>query len=169
MRPIAALGVVIALLGLEPETALADFRVTIDACQAVRRLAAPQGTDLLASRCGQRFSSRDPFIAIVTRIRDIVQTSRVDADVQIFDPSQTFVEGYKLRVDVEPEGREIWDVAILPIAASASDLTAQMPDFRADIIEVKGGRPLKERLGTWTVRVTVNRQSYPFSFTLEGP
>ncbi|MBI3998740.1 MAG: hypothetical protein HY355_06870 [Armatimonadetes bacterium] len=169
LRPVAVAGAIIAALLLNPHVAVADIRVTIDACKSVRRLATPAGTDLLTTQCGRRFSPRDPYIAIVTRIKDVTQPQGIEAIVQILDPSQAVVEGYRLGLTAEPDsGGEIWDVAILPIAASARDLALQLTDFRADIVQVQSGRPLRERLGTWTVRVTVNRQLYPFTFTLEG-
>lgn len=167
---VGVLGGVIVLLAFQSQTALADVVVTLDACKSIRRITAPQSDELLSSQCGRRFSSRDPYIAIVTRVRDVVQIPRLDAVVEIHDPDQTLVASYRYGEDVDPDRRfEIWDVAILPIATSPGDLAAQLPNLQEDIVPMRSGRPFKERLGTWTVRVTVNRQSYPFSFTLEGP
>lgn len=165
-----ALGIMLALLGVPSRTALADFRVNIEACKSIRRVVAPGGPVLLAAQCGQRFSSNDPFIAIVTRVRDVIQIPRVDAVLQILDPSQSVVETYRWGQDVDPSGGfEFGDVAVLPMSTNAGDLARQLSDFQKDIIQVKEGRPLRERLGTWTVKATVNRQPYSLSFTLEGP
>lgn len=167
---VGVFGVILVLLAIQSQTAVAQIVVTLDTCKSVRRVAAPQSDELLSSQCGRRFSSRDPYIAIVTRVRDVVQIPRLDAVVQIFDPDQTLVASYRWGEDVDPDRRfEIWDVAILPIATSPGDLAAQLPNLQEDIVPVRSGRAFRERLGTWTVRVTVNRQSYPFSFTLEGP
>jgi len=169
LRPVGIVGTIFVALVLHSQTALADIVTTLDSCRSVRRVTAPQSDELLTFQCGRRFSARDPYIAVVTRVRDVEQIPRVDAAVQIYDPDQTVVETYRWAQDVELTRRlDLWHVAILPIASSPSDLAAQLPNLREDIVQVKSGRAFRERLGTWTVRVTVNRQSHSLTFTLES-
>ncbi|MGH7433722.1 MAG: hypothetical protein ACREJL_08230, partial [Candidatus Methylomirabilales bacterium] len=125
---------------------------------------------LLTIRCGRTFSSRDPYVAIVTRVRDVVQIPRIDGVVQIYDPDQALVESYRWGQDIQglTTVYEFWDIAILPIATASGELAAQLPDFQKDIVRVKNGRAFKDRLGTWTVRVTVNRQPYSLTFMLDS-
>ncbi|MGH2375005.1 MAG: hypothetical protein ACRDIC_16260, partial [bacterium] len=106
----------------------------------------------------------------VTRVRDVVQIPRIDGVVQIYDPDQALVESYRWGQDIQglTTVYEFWDVAILPMATASGELAAQLPDFQKDIVRVKNGRAVRDRLGTWTVRVTVNRQSYSLTFMLDS-
>lgn len=167
---VGVLGVILVLFALQPKTALADVVISLDACKSVRWIAVPQGRELLTVRCGRTFSSRDPYIAIVTRVRDVVQIPRIDGVVQIYDPDQALVESYQWGQDIQglTTVYEFWDVAVLPIATASRELASQLPDFQKDIVQVKNGRAFKDRLGTWTVRVTVNRQTHSLTFMLES-
>ncbi len=164
---VGVLGAVLVPLALQSQVALADLVITLDACKSVRRIATPQGDELLSSQCGRSFSSRDPYVAIVTTVRDVEQIPRVDAAIEIYDPDQALVQSYRWGQDVEPTRRlELWAVAILPLATSPGDLAAQLPNLREEIVQVRSGRTFRERLGTWTIRVIVNRQPHFLTFTL---
>ncbi|MGH2374528.1 MAG: hypothetical protein ACRDIC_13810, partial [bacterium] len=101
LRSVVVLGVILVLFALQPKMALADIVVTLDACKSVRWIAVPQGRELLTVRCGRTFSSRDPYVALVTRVRDVVQIPRIDGVVQIYDPDQALVESYRWGQDIQ--------------------------------------------------------------------
>jgi hypothetical protein len=152
-------GAVLALT-LTPTSSTAQFAVVLNACKKLILLTRDRGPtvgDPIAIReCGTRFSAQDAYVALVIRLRQVVDPMEVG--MQLLDPSGTSLWAARTQVDVEPgSGYDTyWIYVILPLAAELRALVAEDPRLALSALSFPG-RPARERPGEWTLRVSINR------------
>jgi hypothetical protein len=141
----------------------------IELCKKLESRGHVYGSELVTSQCVSRFTTADPYVAIIVHLRNF--TDSMDVGVELLDPAQTSVWSatYPIRVQAGYGYSDYWIWRVLPIAADEAALAAENPQLAAARLRIEG-RPAKERLGEWTVRMRINN-GWPLTrkFTLAAP
>jgi hypothetical protein len=160
----------VSLLGLGQTTGHAQATtVELSACKKIipQRGFSPGFTDSLTTReCGNRFTAADPYVAILITLRLIRES--LDIGFQLLDPSEAPLWAGRAQVTVEAGYyyENYWLYAVLPVAADLRALAAENAQLAAAALRFPG-RPARERLGEWTLRVSINRgRPHVLKFTL---
>jgi hypothetical protein len=123
----------------------------------------------LTRDCGTKFTTNDAYVAVLIRL------TRIDNDtplsVELLDPDQAAVWTSRRTITVEAGYYfpDWWMWTVLGVAADAAAVASESVALASVMIRVEG-KPVKERLGEWTLRVRVrNGPSQSFKFTLQAP
>jgi hypothetical protein len=118
--------------------------------------------------CGNKFTTADRYVGIIVRLGQFDED--LDLAVELLDPDQTSVWTYARTFQVPP-GRyypDFWMYRVLPVTADESALASENLNFPSAMIRVDG-KPVKERIGDWTLRIRVRRNPpVAFKFTLQA-
>lgn len=129
----------------------------------------PKGGGILDTReCGTKFVSTDAYVAIVIYLGRV--NDSIDVAFELLDPDQTTVwtvsDTIRLEAGYYYPNWRTW--RLLAVAADAAVLAAENIALPAGMIKVEG-KPVKERLGEWTVRIRLRRAPPLFyKFTLQA-
>jgi hypothetical protein len=117
---------------------------------------------------GNKFTTADRYVGIIVRLGQFDED--LDLAVELLDPDQTSVWTYARTFQVPP-GRyypDFWMYRVLPVTADESALASENLNFPSAMIRVDG-KPVKERIGDWTLRIRVRRNPpVAFKFTLQA-
>ena len=153
------IGAVIALLVLAvwaPRAAEAQsFSVVV--CGKVEARQVTAGSQLVYSQCGDRFTTAQPYVAVIVELTNV--RGRTVVAVELQDPEQNAVWTFTQAI-VPPEGqdiiyRKVWYWGVLPLGAEPRALIAADPSFLFHLL-TPTGKPVRERLGEWTFRLSLN-------------
>ncbi|MGH2453654.1 MAG: hypothetical protein ACRDF5_07805 [bacterium] len=158
------------LVALAAPVAQGQAIMSVHACRRLDVRQVPQGTQVTYLQCGTQFTAADPYIAVVAHLRQI--RSRTVVVVELLDPDQAVV--WTRRGAIEPpEGSDIyysdlWLYGLLPLSIDPVRLVAENPAFAFGLIR-PSGRPVRDRVGEWTLRAVLNNGSaMALKFTLQA-
>lgn len=123
----------------------------------VRRGVSPGMSDsLIPQECGSRFTTQDPYVALIITFRFLSDT--MDVGIQLLDPSESALWATRTEIRVQPDTvyESYWIYAVLPVAADLRALAEENLQLALGALRFPG-RPARERLGEWVLRVSVNR------------
>lgn len=114
------------------------------------------GDRLNVSECGTRFSAQDRYVALLVTVRWVRDPT--DIGIQLLDPSESVLWAQRSRVNPPPDTvyESYWIFGVLPLAADLRSLAHEHVTLAASAIQFPG-RPARERPGTWSLRVSLNR------------
>lgn len=98
--------------------------------------------------------------------------SRIAVIVELLDPEQNVV-WTRTGTLAPPEGQDIiysdvWLWGLLPLSADSGRLVVENPRFALGVIRTSG-RPLRDRIGEWTLRAVLNNgPASVLKFTLQA-
>ena len=153
------IGAVIALLVLAvwaPRAAEAQsFSVVV--CGKVEARQVTAGSQLVYSQCGDRFTTAQPYVAVIVELTNV--RGRTVVAVELQDPEQNAVWTFTQAI-APPEGqdiiyRKVWYWGVLPLGAEPRALIAADPSLLFHLL-TPTGKPVRERLGEWTFRLSLN-------------
>ncbi|MGH7404823.1 MAG: hypothetical protein ACREJA_02955 [Candidatus Methylomirabilales bacterium] len=142
-----------------PQAALAQA-ITVQICKQVEIRQVQAGSQIYYRQCGDRFTTADAYIVLMVHLQGVRQRTRVE--VELLDPEQAKVWDVNEMVtpptDQDIYYSDLWLFRILPLATDLASLFSQNPQlaFRALLVT---GKPARERLGEWTLRVRINNGS----------
>jgi len=151
--PVAVAAALIVLLQLAAD---AQARLSLSACKKAISRDTVYGSEWVPRDCGNRFTTQDPYIALVILVEEVREGQTVVA-VQLLDPEQTSILASRPTLTVDP-GRIISYsfLLVLPVAADTEALARENRRLVNAMIPVRG-KPVRERLGEWTLSVGLNR------------
>ena len=169
MRGIVALFLgVMAIAILEPPGVEAQISLDLVACRKIEPGTQAFFFDLRYSQCGNRFTSKDPYVGLVAHLRNVDEHTRVT--VEVFDPGQASV--WKRDQTFAPTAGSyypnLWVWVVLPVAAGIDGLATENVRLTASVIRLTD-KPAPERLGEWTLRAQADRAGpRTLKFTLQA-
>ncbi|MDR7549678.1 MAG: hypothetical protein QN131_07060 [Armatimonadota bacterium] len=153
LSPMAVAGGLVVLLQLAAD---AQARMSLSACTKAFSRGAVYGSELATRECGNRFTTQDPYVALVIHLENVLEGQTVVA-IQLFDPEQTSVWAWRPTITVEPGYRATyWIWGVLAVAADREALAREDRRLVDQLIEVRG-KPVRERLGEWIFQVGLGR------------
>jgi len=167
-RTILILIVVTMLFLLPPNAVHAQGRTNLLACKQLAFRQSPAGSSLATINCGTRFTTQDLYIGLVIQFADL--RDDVDVAILLIDPDQSNALAWRTTIRVDPSIRystyQIY--LVLAVAADADALAKENRQLADAMIPIRG-KPVRDRLGQWTLSVTLGRgQPMLLKFTLEA-
>lgn len=122
---------------------------------------------LAVSDCGMKFTTSDPYVVLLARLRNLQGEAIIALDV--VDPHGAGVGRLTARVVISSgvPRSDVWIGRILPIAATPETILAERPGLSTAVIRAEG-RPARERLGRWTFSARIADLAYSAWFVLEA-
>ncbi|MDR7419108.1 MAG: hypothetical protein QN178_09370 [Armatimonadota bacterium] len=150
-----SLVVIVAVISFGVSQALGQGSHDIEICKKVESRGHVYGSELVARQCVNRLTTADAYVAIIFHLKNF--TDSMTVGVEVLDPDQAAVWSatYPIRVEAGRGYSSYWIWRVLPIAADEAALAAENPQLAAARLRIEG-RPVKERLGEWTVRMRIN-------------
>ncbi len=143
----------------------ADSAPRIDrlvACKSVALQVHPLfGLSLTPVDCSDQFTTAERSVELLV---EIYLDTMADVEVTLSDPDQNKVWEWKRRIGPPPGRYGSWTIwGTLPITANPDEIQRQNPlgagTIRAQLTSYQvirvAGKPVRERVGDWSLRVTV--------------
>lgn len=142
----------------------------LEACKKADARQIQAGSMLQVSQCGRQFTTADPYIVLVIHLRNIRQTTIVEAE--LLDAEQASVARFggviSLPVGQDVYYSDVWIYRFLPVATDLPALARENPNALFLGLDVTG-KPARERPGEWTFRVRTNQgPTAVLKFTLQA-
>ncbi len=156
MRRLCMLMAAILTIAMLPVVSEAFASVDLMSCRDVRfESYGVRQAEITPISCGGEFSSAEPFIVLIIDVKNVDR--RVDVGTQVLDPNGGSVAGDSFVITPPPAGTwaHYWSWIVMPVAATREELTGKGLSF---LLHVKGlglTPPIRERLGEWTLSVTL--------------
>src|SRR3989304_2718442 len=164
------IGAVIALLVLAVWATRAaeaqSFSVVV--CGKVEARQVTAGSQLVYSQCGDRFTTAQPYVAVIVELTNV--RGRTVVAVELQDPEQNAVWTFTQAI-APPEGqdiiyRKVWYWGVLPLGAEPRALIAADPSFLFHLL-TPTGKPVRERVGAgpsrlWRITWAAADPEFPF-------
>lgn len=168
IRTWLVLAACVALLLTFPTTLVQAQSLNLLACNKVVLRGAGGGVELVMQGCGSRFTTQDPYVAVVVHLQRVEYEVRVA--LQLVDPQDNSVWAGRGSIQPDPgtSYENIWIWALIPIAAEPAALVAENPPLESHMIHFQG-KPARERTGEWTLRAIIDsRPPLVMKFSLEA-
>jgi hypothetical protein len=136
-------------------------------CRKLTSQASTSGREVATSQCGTKFTTSDPYIAIVVHLRDV--RTELPVVQELLDPDQASAGTVQTVVRVEAGSRwaNFWIWRILAVAADQPALAAE--NFTPGNMIPLTGKAVRERPGDWTLQLRLRgAPPVPFKFTLQA-
>lgn len=168
IRKRLGLAACVAMLLTFPTAPVQAQSLNLLACRKVIPRGAVEGSELIMRECGSRFTTQDPYVAVVVHLQRVEYEIRLG--IQLLDPQENSVWAARgsIRPDPGTSYSDIWIWALIPLAAEPAALAAENRQLVGHMLQFRG-KPARERTGQWTMRAIIDsRPPREMKFSLEG-